>query len=180
MTSIQTIWAFTFALTALAALLDLRTRRIPNWLTVPAFCGGVALHTWISGWRGTIHSLEGAGLALAILLPLVLLRALGAGDWKLMGAVGALVGPLMFLFVLLASVLVSGVMAIVLMVHAKRAKATMKNLAVLVRGFLSFGLRRHPEISLDNPSLLKLPFGVAAALGTIICYCCYLTWGRVA
>jgi prepilin peptidase CpaA len=164
------IWAFALALTSFAGWLDLRTRRIPNWLTVPALFAGIGLHSWIAGWRGAATALEGAGLALVILLPLVLMRALGAGDWKLMGAVGAILGPGMFLFVLLASIFVSGLMAMVLMVQTKRVRTTLRNLAVLVQGFLTFGLRVHPEISLDNPGLLKLPFGVAAAIGTLICF----------
>ena len=115
-------------------------------------------------------SLEGVGLALIILLPLVLLKALGAGDWKLMGGVGAILGPWMFLFVLLASVLVSGLMAVATMIWTKRVKTTLRNLGVLIRGFFSFGLRVNPEISLDNPALLKLPFGVAATIGTLVCF----------
>jgi prepilin peptidase CpaA len=165
-----TIWVFALALTVLAGWLDWRTRRIPNWLTVPALFAGIVLHSWIAGWRGAAMALEGVGLALIILLPLVLMRALGAGDWKLMGAVGAILGPWMLLFVLLASIFVSGLMAMVLMVQTKRVKRTLRNLAVLVQGFFSFGLRVHPEISLDNPGLLKLPFGVAAAIGTLICF----------
>lgn len=165
-----TIWAFALALTFFAGWLDWRTRRIPNWLTVSGACAGIALHSWIGGWRGAVTALEGAGLALIILLPLVLMRALGAGDWKLMGGAGAILGPGMFLFVLLASIFASGLMAILLMVQTKRVKTTLRNLAVLVHGFFSFGLRAHPEISLDNPTLLKLPFGVAAAIGTLICF----------
>jgi prepilin peptidase CpaA len=166
----EVIWAATLALTLYAGWYDWRTRRIPNWLTVPALLAGLVLRYMIGGWTGTAMGLEGAGLALLVLLPLVLLRALGAGDWKLMGAVGALLGPRMVLFVLLASIFVSGLMAIVMMVQTKRVKATLRNLVVLVHGFLSFGLRTHPEISLENPGLLKLPFGAAVALGTAICF----------
>ena len=53
-----------------------------------------AVHSVFAGWHGLVASLEGAGLALAVLLPLVLLRGLGAGDWKLMGAVGAFPGAM--------------------------------------------------------------------------------------
>jgi prepilin peptidase CpaA len=106
-----------------------------------------------------------------LLLPLVLLRALGAGDWKLMGAVGAFLGPLMFLFVLLGSILVSGLMAVVEMARTKRVRETLHNMWVLVQGFFTFGLRANPKISLDNPELLKLPFGVAVAIATLVCYC---------
>ena len=167
----QTIWIFTIGITFLAGWVDFRTRKIPNWLTVPAVVLGLALRTAVSGWSGAKASLEGAGLALVLLLPLVLMRALGAGDWKLMGAVGAFLGPVLFLFVLLGSVLVSGLMAIVEMMRTRRVKETFRNLGVLVQGFFSFGLRANPEISLDNPALLKLPFGVAVAISALACFC---------
>jgi prepilin peptidase CpaA len=105
------------------------------------------------------------------------MRALGAGDWKLMGALGAFLGPWMMLFVLLASIFISGFMAVLMMVQANRVTATLKNLGVLVRGFVTFGLRKNPQISLDNPGLLKLPFGVAAAIGTLVC-CAAALWSR--
>ena len=57
------------------------------------------------------------------------------------------------------------------MMRTQRVKETFRNLGVLVQGFFSFGLRAHPEISLDNPALLKLPFGVAAAISTLACFC---------
>jgi prepilin peptidase CpaA len=164
------IWLCALDLTFIAAWTDWRTRRIPNWLTVSGFALGIVLHSWITGWRGTLVAIEAAGLGLVILLPLVLMRALGAGDWKLMGALGAITGPQIFLRVLLASIFVSGLMAVVLMIRTKRVKSTLHNLAVLVHGFFTFGLRPSPVISLDNPTLLKLPFGVATAIGTFICF----------
>jgi prepilin peptidase CpaA len=172
----QTIWWFAIGVTLVAAVVDFRTRRIPNWLTVPALVIGITLRSVVSGWPGAKASLEGAGLALLLLLPLVLMRALGAGDWKLMGAVGAFLGPVLLLFVLLGSFLVSGLMAVVEMMRTQRVKETFRNLGVLVQGFFSFGLRANPEISLDNPALLKLPFGVAAAISTLVCFCAAL-WG---
>lgn len=165
-----TIWLCALDLTLIAAWTDWRTRRIPNWLTVTGFAVGIALRLWMTGWRGGLDGIEGAGLGLVILLPLVLMRALGAGDWKLMGALGAITGPQIFLRVLLASIFVSGLMAVVLMIRTKRVKSTLRNLATLVHGFFTFGLRPSPVISLDNPTLLKLPFGVAAAIGTVICF----------
>jgi prepilin peptidase CpaA len=167
----QTIWMFALGVTLLAGLVDFRTRRIPNWLTIPALILGISMHILVAGWPGAKTSLEGAGLALLLLLPLVLLRGLGAGDWKLMGAVGAFLGPLMFLFVLLGSILVSGLMAIVAILRTQRVAETLHNMWVLVRGFFSFGLRANPKISLDTPALLKVPFGVAVAVSTLVCFC---------
>jgi len=171
-----TVWAFALAFTLYAGWLDSWTRRIPNWLTVSGLFIGIVVHFILAGLHGAMMALEGAGLGLLILLPLVLLRALGAGDWKLMGAVGAFVGPVMLWFVLLASVLVAGLMAIVIMIRAKRVRQTFRNIGMLILSFLTFGFRAHPAISLDNPEALKLPFGVAAAVGTLVCFVA-VQWG---
>jgi prepilin peptidase CpaA len=170
MASTQIIWALTLALTLAAGYTDLRERRIPNWLTVPGLFIGLSVHTWLGGWRGALTSLEGAGLALMILLPLVLMRGLGAGDWKLMGAIGACLGPLMMLFVLVASSLITGLLAMVRMAMMGRVKSTLRNMFVLVQGFIAFGMKPNPEISLDTPGLIKLPFGATVAVGTLICF----------
>jgi hypothetical protein len=77
----------------------------------------------------------------------------------------------LFLLVLLGSIFVSGLMAMVEMARTRRVRETLHNLGVLVKGFFSFGLRVHPEISLDNPRLLKLPFGVAVAISTVALFC---------
>jgi prepilin peptidase CpaA len=164
------VWTGALVLTTTAAWTDLRARRIPNWLTVPAFFAGIVVNSLLMKWHGFEVSLEGAGLALALLLPLVLMRALGAGDWKLMGAAGAILGPARFLVVLLASICIAGLMAVAEVLRQGRVKQTVMNVAVLVQGFFTFGLRPNPRISLDNPGMLKLPFGVAAAAATAACY----------
>src|SRR5260370_16332803 len=166
----QTIWMLTLGVTLVASWVDYRTRKIPNWLSVSGVIVGIGVNSLLAGWHGAKASFEGAGLALILLLPLVLLRAFGAGDWKLMGAVGALLGPVLFLFVLAGSIFVSGLMAIVEMYRSGRMMATLRNMGVLVRGFFSFGLRAHPKISLDNPGLMKLPFGVAVAVAPLVCF----------
>jgi prepilin peptidase CpaA len=167
----QIIWTMTLILTLSAALLDWRSRRIPNLLTVPGFFLGLAAHAVFGGWHGVLFALEGASLALLLLLTPVLTRSLGAGDWKLMGAVGAFVGPLMLLIVLVGSILVAGLMGLVQVVRAHRVTETLSNMCVLARGLFAFGVRPNLQASLDNPYSLKLPFGVAVAMATIICFC---------
>ncbi len=164
------IWGLTLTLTLWAAWLDWRSRKIPNWLNVSGFVTGVGVRAVLMGWHGALTSLEGVALALAILLPLVLLRGLGAGDWKLMGAVGALLGPWAMLVVLFVSVMVTGAMAVVAMMQAGRVFTTLRNIVALIKGFFVFGWRGNPKFTIDNPGLLKLPFGVAAALATLICF----------
>jgi prepilin peptidase CpaA len=69
-----------------AGVLDWRYRRIPNWLTVSGFAAGVVVNTILYRWPGLKAALLGTLLGLGLLLPFVLVRSLGAGDWKLAGA----------------------------------------------------------------------------------------------
>jgi len=163
----EKIWVLVLALTLFAAFTDWRTRRIPNWLTVPAFLAGIALNSIFGGWQGAKASLQGAGLALGLLLPFVLLRGLGAGDWKLMGAVGAMMGWRPMLFVLFVSILASGLMAVVQMIVTGRVKRTLWNTLILAKGLATFGLGMKRDITLDNPTLLKVPFGVGVGAATV-------------
>ena len=168
------IWPFvleglTLALAVWAGWLDWRSRRIPNWLTVPALLVGLGANTLAGGWPGAKAALEGAGLGLGLLLPLVLARGLGAGDWKLMGALGAFLGPARLVVVLLGTVLIAGIMAVVEMVRRRRIRQTLQNLWTLLLIILTFGYRGSREnITLDNPGLMALPFGVAAAAATVL------------
>jgi prepilin peptidase CpaA len=170
MDSTTKIWVIALALGLIAGWIDWRTRRIPNWLTVSGAVIGVAAHTYVSGWVGALVAIVGVVAAMIVLLPCVLLRAMGAGDWKLMAALGSIVGPLMVLFVLVAAIFLAGIMAAFMVIRARRVKETIFNIYVLIQGFFTFGLRANPEISLDNPALLKLPFGIAAAGGTLVCF----------
>ncbi len=163
------------ALAVWAGWLDWRSRRIPNWLTVPALLVGISINSIAFAWPGTKAALEGAGLGLGLLLPFVLARGLGAGDWKLMGALGALLGPNRLVVVLLGTVFIAGIMAVAQMIRSRRVKQTLDNLWVLMVTIATFGVRGQREnITLDNPGLMALPFGVAAALSTVAFFCLVL------
>ena len=150
-----------------AAGTDLRWRRIPNWITVPGFFLGLGLNVAHGGWAGLKTSLLGAGLGLLLLFPFVVLRSLGAGDWKLAGAIGSILGIGAMIDVLLASVFVAGLMAIVLVIYKRRMRETMQNLRHLVSSLATFHMPG-PEVSLDNPQSLKIPYGVALAFTAIL------------
>jgi prepilin peptidase CpaA len=146
----------------------MRSRRIPNWLTVPGFAVGVAANTFFSGWGGLRASLLGTLVGLGLLLPFVLLRSLGAGDWKLAGAVGAFAGPGLMIDLLIGSVFVAGLMAMALIIYKGRMRQTLRNIGHILVSLVTFRL---PEsrVSLDNPDSLKIPYGVALAL-TVVLY----------
>jgi len=155
------------ALALIAGWTDWRSRRIPNWLTVPGLFVGIAVNVLTSGWVGMKTSLLGAGLGLLVLLPFVFLRSLGAGDWKLAGALGAFVGWQALADLLVFSVLVAGVMALALVIYKGRFKQTMRNIGGMLASMGSFHMPG-AEVSLDNPESLKVPYGVALALATLV------------
>ena len=154
---------------------DWRSRRIPNWLTVPGLVLGIAVNSWLHGWPGAKASLLGAGLGLGLLLPFVLIRSLGAGDWKFVGALGAFLGPENLLTVLLLGILVNGLMALIMIVRKKRLRETLRNLGRMLAAFLTMHLPG-PDLTLDNPDLVKVPFGVAVAIAVIL-YSSRQVWG---
>jgi prepilin peptidase CpaA len=155
------------ALALIAGLTDWHTRRIPNWLTVPGFLVGVSVNVLANGWAGLKTSLLGAGLGLLLLLPFVFLRSLGAGDWKLAGALGAFVGWEGLVDLLMGSVFVAGIMALALVIYKRRFKETMRNIGGLLASIVTFH-KPGAEVSLDNPQSLKVPYGVALALTTLL------------
>src|ERR1700675_1574413 len=114
-----------------AGVLDWRYRRIPNWLTVSGLAAGVAVNTILYRWPGLKTALLGTILGLGLLLPFVLVRSLGAGDWKLAGALGACLGPRQLLSVLMGTILVAGEMALAMVIWKKRVGRTLQNLAHL-------------------------------------------------
>jgi prepilin peptidase CpaA len=154
-------------LAVIAAWTDFRNRRIPNWLTVSGLFVGIALNVAASGWIGLKASLFGAGLGLLLLLPFVLLRSLGAGDWKLAGALGAFVGPEVLLNVLLGSIFVAGLMAAALVIYKRRVGQTLRNIGHLIASLLTFHMPGS-EVSLDNPQSLKVPYGVALGFTVVV------------
>ena len=106
-------------------------------------------------------------LGLGLLLPFVLVRSLGAGDWKLVGALGACLGPRSLLAVLFGAILVAGAMALGVIIWKGRLRQTLLNMARLLAAVFSL---RMPgaEVSLDNPESTKIPFGVAVAVAVVL------------
>jgi prepilin peptidase CpaA len=163
----SSIWLFVMFLAIWAGGMDWRFRRIPNWLTMPGIALGFVVNGLADGWPGLKTSVLGAGLGLAILLPFVLVRALGGGDWKLVGAMGAFLGPGRLVEVLIGSMLVAGAMALMLIVYKGRIRQSLGNMAHMLGSFLTLRLPG-PEVSLDNPESAKIPFGVAVAVTVVL------------
>src|SRR5215469_15269303 len=110
--------ALTLAL--IGAIIDIQHHRIPNWLTYPGLLLGLGLRAVLFGWKGLQTGLEGCLLGGGILLLFYLVRAMGAGDVKLMAAIGSVVGPNQIINILIATAVFGGVLAIGYALYRKR------------------------------------------------------------
>ena len=154
-------------LSLIAGWTDWRSRRIPNWLTVPGFAIGVALSTVLDGWSGLKYSLLGTVLAFGLLLPFWLLKSLGAGDLKFAAALGAYTGPGRLIDILIGSVFVAGVMALALVIYKRRFLETIKNIGHILVSLVTFRLPGS-HVTLENSEALTIPKGVALALTVVV------------
>jgi prepilin peptidase CpaA len=159
----KAIWILSAVFALTAGVTDLRWRRIPNWLTYPAIPGAVILHAIAGGWPGAELSLKGTALGLGLLLPFVLIRSLGGGDWKLVGGMGAFFGPARLVEVLIYTLIINGIMALCLIIWKRRLLQTLRNLGRMFAAFFSLHLPGS-DLTIDNPEAAKVPFGVAAAI----------------
>jgi prepilin peptidase CpaA len=162
-----TLWILAAAFALTAGITDLRWRKIPNWLTYPAAPVAILLHGIASGKHAALMSLAGLALGLGVLLPFVLLRFLGGGDWKLVGSLGAFFGPSRLILILLLTFLINAFMALVLVLWRKRLGRTMRNVGGILISFLTFRAPG-PELTIDSTESAKVPFGIASAIAVLL------------
>ena len=94
---------------------------------------------------------------------------MGGGDVKLMAAVGAWAGVKQVAPILLAAALAGGALAIVYMIADGTVSRTLRNIFILIRHHLRSGIRPHPQINVQDSRTTRVPFGVAIAVGTLVC-----------
>jgi len=165
--SILHLLALTVLLGA-AVVTDIRERKIPNKLTVSGLLAGIVLGTVLEGGL-PLMALSGAGLALLVSFPLVALGAFGAGDAKLLTAVGAFVGPGGLLSVALYAALAGGLLAVGNTIRRGAFLGVLINMKNLVVYWISLG--RHGErIGLDSPGAESVPYGLAIAAGALVAW----------
>jgi prepilin peptidase CpaA len=149
-------------LTAGAAVLDVRSRRIPNLLVGSALTAALIAQWLGGGASGLASGLIGMLLAGGILLPGWLLRWMGAGDVKLMAAAGAWFGFPQSLFATLTSLMAGGVIALVL---AARHRAVGRSLRGALQIGVSAVMGAGPSGAAAVGSGLRFPFAVAILAG---------------
>jgi prepilin peptidase CpaA len=154
-----------------SAVFDIRSRRIPNFITGPALLLGLLLHGIGDGWHGLLSSFSAALISGAIFLVFYLAGGMGAGDVKLMAAVGCLAGLPHVSYLLILSAMAGGVMGVGLALARGKLTQTLGNVGALLTHHRQEGLTPHPELNVTNTNTLRLPYGVAIAAGcALTCY----------
>lgn len=146
---------------AAAVVTDLRSLRIPNWLTVPSFAIAVLFHVCVGGWTGLQLSLLGFATGFGILFLLWVIGGGGGGDVKLMGAIGAWVGALPVLAIFIGSAVFAVACTIVMMAMNK------VNGQQLIQAQAANNADSAPIRAKNNPLKQHVPYAVPVAMATV-------------
>lgn len=166
-------WILLVAVSAVAtigAITDLRARKIPNWLTLTSIPIGLIASGVLGGWQGLVFAFIAMFLALLIYFPLYLLRAMGAGDAKLMAAIATFIGPVMWIHLFIAASILGGIVAVLFTMAKGQFKATLAKSVNIMRSMAYFRapFAENPDLDIRSPKSLSLPHGAVIALAWFI------------
>lgn len=157
----------------IAAWCDLGSYRIPNKLIVIGILSGLLLRLMSAGWSDWIPGVAGLLVGMFLMLPMYWLRAMGAGDVKLMGMTGVFLGPGHVLGAWLVTLLVGGVLALVFARHHHKLNVLWSGVKQTMSGMVyKCAARQLPVIEVQKTSAGQLPYALSIVLGTAV----YLAW----
>jgi prepilin peptidase CpaA len=152
-----------------ASWIDLKQHRIPNFLTISALIAGFSLQLLLQGWDGLTYSLGGLAVGFLILIPFYIKGGMGAGDVKLMAAVGAFLGFKGALLAVGLTLFAGAIMGIFLLVILGGIKAAMQRYFNTLKQLLytqNIKLSYLPPLP-DEAAAVKFPYAAAICVGTI-------------
>ncbi len=174
-------------LLVIAVVFDLRQRRIPNVLVLVTGMAGLLFHTLGpqvlgSGGLFSMHpgalgfwpALSGAITGLLLFLPFYLLRLLGAGDVKLLSAVGAFAGTAAFVNLALFVLLAGGVLALARMAWSRNSRQVFRNVWATVGQHLP---GHESRFDVATQTAWRMPYAAAIA-GGVLAYGAWVLVGR--
>ncbi len=165
--AVQFIPLFLLLVLFVAAVSDVRMQKIPNWLTLSAVAIGLACHTGISGFAGFLFSMQGALLGLGLLILFYLAAGMGAGDVKLMAAVGGLLGPKGVFWAFIYTAVIGGIVAVALLLWKAGGREILRRYGRTLRTLIL----THQFIYIPAAEDKRMPvlyYGVVIALGTTL------------
>ncbi len=152
-----------------AAWIDGRQLRVPNWITFPMVLSGLAYGISTGGWAGLSSSSWGMCVGLLCLLPLYAVGGMGAGDVKLMAGMGAWLGAAITWHAFVVSVVVGAVMAVVMVAASGRWRHHYGQFLMIWNEWVMIrNPRKLAEIAAERkPRMALLPYGIPICVGSI-------------
>ncbi|MCG8649570.1 MAG: A24 family peptidase [Pirellulales bacterium] len=162
------VWFVTVTL-VVAAVIDGKILKVPNWLTFPFILSGWAYWTFQEGFAGLGWSLWGTFVGMMLLLVLRNVGGMGAGDVKLLAGVGSWLGAVVTLYAFAATAIVGGVMAVIMILCSGQ---WFKHWAMAHQILHEWKTIRKPEelaaiARQRKPNMKLLPYGIPMAIGSI-------------
>ena len=145
---------------------DVRYRRIPNIVVLATLIAGLVINTALGSWHGTLVSVQGFALAFIPMLMLHLFGAMGAGDVKLSGAVGAVLGVSLVPSALIVIVMLGAALAIYSMIKSRRVFSTLHGVLRIFVGIIPGW--EMPRFAVPSDRKNTIPYGVAIMMGSLI------------
>lgn len=152
-----------------AAYIDGKELRVPNWITFPMVLSGLIYSTWVGGLEGLGAGLLGMTVGLLTLLPLYAVGGMGAGDVKLMAGIGAWLGAAVTWNAFVATVVVGAIMAVVMVLSRKAWDQHYGQFLLIASEWMSVkNPKKLAEIAAERkPRMLLLPYGIPICVGSI-------------
>jgi len=178
-------WGVVIGASLAAAIMDVRTRRIPNWLCGPLFLGGLIWSAWHGGVNGFA---AGFGSALLLAFPFVLLFLLaggGAGDAKLTAAIGCWLNISSAVIVLSCICIAGGILAIFVAIYKRRLKIVFAKMTLPVWDWIIALLYRAGfKQAIESTRAIEgekmtVPYGIAIFVGVCVAGVIVLSGGIV-
>jgi prepilin peptidase CpaA len=168
LTPMPVVQVTALSIASLACAFDLRTRRIPNWLTFGAAGAALVFHCVTGGVSGVVQGVGGWATGAALLLPPYALGGMGAGDVKLVGALGAWLGPGDTFWLAMYTGIAGGVMALAVSVSHGYLGRACSNIWLLLTHWRVNGVGPLPELTLATGRGPRLAYAAPILVGTIV------------
>jgi prepilin peptidase CpaA len=156
------------SIASFACVFDLRTRRIPNWLTFGATAVALAFHFVTVGTSGVAQGIGGWATGVALIIAPYALGGMGAGDVKLVGALGAWLGPGDTFWLAMYTGIAGAVMALIVSAWHGYLRRAVSNMWLLLTHWRVSGLRPLPELMLTTSRGPRLAYAAPILVGTIV------------
>ena len=152
----------------LASIWDIRTRRVPNVLTLGFPIVALVVHFATLGTPGLLDTAAGWAVGLVLFLPLFALGGMGAGDVKLLAAFGAWLGAWNAVETALAAGVIGGVLALGVALTRSYVSEAFMNIWHLLIYWRTVGFQAHPTLTLKSHDGPRLAYAIPISLGAMV------------